>query len=230
MTNPLINQLKAEVARLESRLKELSGNLGENHPQYQRTLAEVNELKARLKSETLKVTSAIGTAGRVSQAKEQELQAAIEAQRKKVLDLKKQRDEISVLAREVETAQRGFDAIGQRMTQSKLESQSLQTNVSVLTPAAEPLKPSRPRILLNVLVGIFLGTLLGVGAALALELAQRPVRSADDLVLMLDVPVLVTLGSSKAAAAGKWRGRFRRGLRLRSGRPDARLNLAEVAR
>ncbi|WP_287461406.1 chain length determinant protein EpsF, partial [Accumulibacter sp.] len=112
MTNPLINQLKADVARLESRLKELSGNLGENHPQYQRTLAEVNELKARLKSETVKVTSSIGTAGRVSQAKEVELQAAIEAQRKKVLDLKKQRDEISVLAREVETAQRGFDAIG----------------------------------------------------------------------------------------------------------------------
>lgn len=230
MTNPLINQLKAEVARLESRLKELSGNLGENHPQYQRTLAEVNELKARLKSETAKVTSSIGTAGRVSQAKEVELQVAIEAQRKKVLDLKKQRDEISVLAREVETAQRGFDAIGQRMTQSKLESQSLQTNVAVLTPAAEPLKPSSPRIALNLLVSIFLGTLLGVGAALALELAQRRVRSADDLVLMLDVPVLVTLESSKPPSAGKWYGRFRRSLRLRRSKSNAELKLAEVGR
>jgi len=206
MTNPLINQLKADVARLESRLKELSGNLGENHPQYQRTLAELNELKARLKNETVKVTSAIGTAGRVSQAKEQELQAAIEAQRKKVLDLKKQRDEISVLVREVETAQRGFDAIGQRMTQSKLESQSLQTNVSVLTPAFEPLSPSSPRVFLNVLVAFVVGLVLALAAALGFELAQPRIRSADDLARATSVPVLVGLDSAvKPRVDGRWR-------------------------
>jgi hypothetical protein len=75
-----------------------------------------------------------------------------------------------------------------------------------------------------------LGTLLGVGAALALELAQRRVRSADDLVLMLDVPVLVTLESSKPPSAGKWYGRFRRSLRLRRSKSNAELKLAEVGR
>ena len=193
MQNPLINQLKADVARLESKLKEMSGNLGQNHPQYQRAEAELNELKARLRAETAKVASAIGTAGRVSDAKEAEIKLAIEAQKKKVLELKKQRDEISVMMREVDTAQRAFDAVGQRMTQSKLESQSIQTNISVLTPAAEPLAHSKPKVLLNVLVSIFLGTLLGVGAALLLELMQRRVRSAQDLAQALDLPVLASL-------------------------------------
>lgn len=206
MTNPLINQLKADVARLESRLKELSGNLGENHPQYQRTQAELNELKARLKSETLKVTSSIGTAGRVSQAKEVELQAAIEAQRKKVLDLKRQRDEISVLAREVETAQRGFDAIGQRMTQSTLEAQSLQTNVSVLTPAIEPLIPSSPKVFLNVLVAFAAGLVLAMAVALGAELAQPRIRAAADLALAMSVPVLAVLDpATRPPTDGKWR-------------------------
>lgn len=228
MQNPLINQLKADVARLESKLKELSGNLGENHPQYQRTLAEVNELKARLRSETAKITSAIGTAGRVSQAKEAELQAALEVQRRKVLDLKKQRDEISVLVREVETAQKGFDAVGQRMTQSKLEAQSLQTNVAVLTPAAEPLKHSKPKVFLNLLVSIFLGTLLGVSAALALELTQRRVRSTDDLAQILDVPVLVALDSAHAAGVPAWDWRFWHTLRLRRKHPDDQAKPAEA--
>lgn len=203
--NPLINQLKADVARQESKLKELAGNLGVNHPQYQRTLAELAEMKVRLRAETTNITNAIGTSGRVSQAKEIEIQAAIEAQKKKVLELKKQRDEISVLAHEVDTAQKGFEAIGIRMTQSKLESQSVQTNIAILTPAAEPLKPSRPRVLLNMLVAIFLGGMLGVGAALVLELGQRRVRSADDLTQALDLPVLAELGSTLPANASKWR-------------------------
>jgi succinoglycan biosynthesis transport protein ExoP len=44
--------------------------------------------------------------------------------------------------------------------------------------------------MLNILVSIFLGTLLGVGMALMLELINRRVRSPDDLVEALDLPVL----------------------------------------
>jgi len=204
--NPLINQLKADVARMESKLKEMSGNLGQNHPQYQSAEAELNELKARLRAETAKVTSGIGTAGRVSDAKEAGIKLAIEAQKKKVLELKKQRDEISVMMREVDTAQRAFDAVGQRMTQSKLESQSIQTNISVLTPAAEPLEHSKPKVFLNVLVSVFLGTLLGVGAALLLELMQRRVRSAEDLAQALGLPVLASLVDFREPPKrSKWR-------------------------
>ncbi|MBK7051551.1 MAG: chain length determinant protein EpsF [Rhodoferax sp.] len=195
--NPLINQLKTDVARMESKLKELAGNFGVNHPQYQRAAAELSELKARLGAETARVASGVGTAGRVSDAKEAGIKLAIEKQKTKVLKLNKQRDEISVQMREVDSEQRAFDAVGQRMTQSKLESQSIQTNISVLTPAAEPLVHSKPKVFLNVLVSMFLGTLLGVGAALVLELMQRRVRSAEDLAEALGLPVLARLDSSR---------------------------------
>lgn len=195
--NPLINQLKADVARMESKLKELAGNFGVNHPQYQRAAAELSELKARLGAETARVASGVGTAGRVSDAKEAGIKLAIEKQKNKVLKLNKQRDEISVLKREVDAEQRAFDAVGQRMTQSKLESASVQTNISVLTPAEVPLAPSKPKVFLNLLISIFFGALLGVGAALMLELTHRRVRSADDLVEALGLPVLVRLDSSR---------------------------------
>lgn len=203
--NPLLNQLRGDIARLESKLKELAGNLGENHPQYQRSVAELAELKARLKAETAKVSASITTAGRVSDAKEADIKRSIEAQKKKILDLKKQRDEISVLAREVDTAQKAFDSIGQRMTQSNLEAQSIQTNIAVLTPASTPISPSKPRVILNLLVSIFLGGMLAVGAALILELGQRRIRSAEDIVHGLDLPVLAELDSySSQQVRCKW--------------------------
>ena len=115
-------------------------------------------------------------------------------------------DEISLLVREVETAQRAFDAVGQRTTQSRLESQSIQTNVAVLNPASEPLKASKPKVLLNILLSIFVGTMLGVGAALTLELLHRRVRSPEDLSLALDLPVLAIL--EPEANTGTWLDRL----------------------
>jgi capsular polysaccharide biosynthesis protein len=53
-------------------------------------------------------------------------------------------------------------------------------------------------VFLNVLVSIFLGTLLGVGLALMLELSQRYVRSAQDLAEALELPVLGRIGSAAA--------------------------------
>ena len=50
--------------------------------------------------------------------------------------------------------------------------------------------------MLNILVSIFLGTLLGVGMALMLELINRRVRSPDDLVEALDLPVLGSITSA----------------------------------
>jgi len=104
---------------------------------------------------------------------------AMDIQKKRVLELNRQRDEISVLKRDVEAAQRSFEGVSQRSAQTRLESHSMQTNISPLNPAPVPTEHSRPRILLNLLVSVFLGPLLGVGLALMLELANRRVRSAD---------------------------------------------------
>jgi chain length determinant protein EpsF len=196
MQSPLINQLKADIARLEAKLQESNINLGKNHPQTQRLESEIASLKDKLASETRKISSSFGTSVQVGKQKEKELLEAIANQKTKVLDLNKQRDELSVLKRDVETAQRAFEAVSQRSAQTKLESQSVQTNIATLNRAFEPTEHSKPKILLNVLVSIFLGTLLGVGVALMLELGNRRVRSAEDLAEAIDLPLLAAISST----------------------------------
>lgn len=194
--SPLINELKSEIARRESKLKELSSNLGENHPQYQSAMAELTELRSRLRKEIATIAASIKTAGNAGHMREADLARAMDLQKAKLLELRKQRDEISVLMRDVESAQTAYDAVSQRMTQTRLEAQSVQTNVSVLTPATEPLLPSNPRVLRNLFLAAFLGTLMGIAAALIAELGQRRIRSADYLAHCLGVPVLVELDST----------------------------------
>jgi polysaccharide biosynthesis transport protein len=203
MQNPLINSLKSDIARLEAKLQESSVNLGKNHPQTQRTQSELASLRNRLASETRHIHNSISTSYAVGKHKEEDLREAIERQKKHVLELNKQRDQISVLQRDVEVAQRNFEAVSQRFAQTRLESLAVQTNISVLNQASIPTEHSRPRILLNMLISMFLGPLLGVGIALMLELLNRRVRSVEDLLEVIELPVLATISSAGRTAPRK---------------------------
>ncbi|MFY7942616.1 MAG: chain length determinant protein EpsF, partial [Burkholderiaceae bacterium] len=175
MQNPVINSLKGDIARLEAKLTESNVNLGKNHPQTQRNEAELLTLRNQLDAETRKVTRAIETTYQVSKQREAQLRAALAAQKTRVLALNKQRDELNVLRRDIESAQRSFEQVSQRASQTHMESRTNQTNIAVLNPASIPVTASKPRVLINTLVSIFVGGLLGLGLALMLELSNRRV-------------------------------------------------------
>jgi succinoglycan biosynthesis transport protein ExoP len=217
MQNPLVNSLKSDIARLEAKLQESSINLGKNHPQTMRGRAEIASLRSRLAGETRQISNSIGTSYEVGKQKEKELLEAMETQKTRLLELNKQRDQISVLQRDVEAAQRNFEAVSLRSAQTRLESHAVQSNIATLNPASVPTAPSRPRILLNVMISVFLGTLLGVGIAMLVELKNRRVRSLEDLLEVIDVPVLATISSGGSRPAP--RKFLRRFSRYKASRP-----------
>lgn len=188
--NPLIHLLKVEVARQEAKLREVSGNLGSNHPEFRQMETELATLRQRLEAETRLITSGFGTAGAVGKDKEAGLAAAIAAQKKKLVEAKHARDELAALQRDLDLARRAYESVSQRLTQSRLESEFTQSNVSVLTLAVEPASASFPNVPMNILLCLFLGTFCGITAAFLLEMLDRRVRTADDMVEMLQLPML----------------------------------------
>ncbi|HWP18613.1 MAG TPA: chain length determinant protein EpsF [Burkholderiaceae bacterium] len=190
LLNPLISGLKADLNRQEVRLQELSERYGRNHPQVVEAQASVQALRARIASETQRVTSSVTVTNNINRQREAELKAALEAQRAKVLKMKEQRDQAAVLLRDVENAQRAYDTVLARLNQTNMESESTATNVSVLSPAMEPSSPSSPKVVLNTLVAICAGGVLAFGAAFLIELLDRRVRSFEDAFQLLGLPVI----------------------------------------
>lgn len=194
INNPVVAGLRADLSRLEAKLQETTARLGEAHPQVVELRANIRELRARLEQEMSRVGSSVGVSNTINQSREAQVRASLDAQRNKVLQLKTLRDEMSVLTRDVETAQRSYDAVLSRASLTSLESQTTQTNIVLLNPATEPLQPSSPRVMLNLLAAVFVGTMLGVGVALLREMRDRRVRGADDLAgATLQLPLLAVL-------------------------------------
>jgi uncharacterized protein involved in exopolysaccharide biosynthesis len=187
--NPVVQGLKAQVAQGEGRLADLAKRVGVNHPEYLRTQAEVSSYKIKLATELSTATRGVGATAGAARQRVNELSAAFERQKAKMLELKQQREEASLLARDVLNAQQVYDSALQRYGQSRMEAQSTQTDIAVLNPAVPPVENSSPKVLLNIVLSLFLGSLLGVGIGFLVELLDRRVRSGQDIA-GLEIPVL----------------------------------------
>jgi polysaccharide biosynthesis transport protein len=107
------------------------------------------------------------------------LYAALERQKRNILELRAQRDELDSLANEVESEQQNYAATLQTFYKTAMESQFNQTNIAVLSRAIEPQDPSSPNVLLNMLSATVLGLILGMIAAVIGEMASPRLRPVD---------------------------------------------------
>ena len=190
LSNGYIITVKAALQAAEGRLDEQSQVMGKNHPVYQRTAAEVAALKERLAAETKKVIASLGNTAEQGKKRAAELQAAYDAQQERIMKMKDTRVELAVLTRDVDNAQRAYDTALGRLTQMKLESRARQTNLAMLTPAIEPIKPAAPKVGLIIALAVIVGGLLAAGVVYLLEMMDRRVRSRSDLEARLALPTL----------------------------------------
>jgi chain length determinant protein EpsF len=212
--NSLIQSLRISLAAAEGRFAETAQRLARNHPQYQSAEAELNRLRGELRSAMNTVAGTVGSNADVLRQREQALRAALALQHTRVLELNRTRDELGVLIKDLDSAQRAFDAASARAFQTRIEAQSEQSDIAILNPAVAPLEPSAPRVLLNTVAAFIIGTVLGMIAAFARELQRRPVRSGDDLLALDGIPLLGAISFDTAPPPRKLQSMLPRRLRL----------------
>lgn len=203
MQNSVITGIKANLVAEEARLRQISSQLGDAHPQVTQGKAVIAELKAKLDREVGRVADSVVVNSRVNRAREADVLRAFEKQRQKVIALKETHDTAAVLAKEVESAEQSYDSISARLNLTTLEGQASLPNVNLLSAAEEPSSPTSPIIWLNVMVGFVLSTVLGLIGAFYMEMRNRRVRSAEDLEELLGEPPMIAF-ESDAGPRIKW--------------------------
>ena len=198
----LLQGMKVDVGRAETKLSEIGERYGPSHPDYQSQLAEVTSLRGQYRAEIATATGSIQQAAQIAAQRDRDVQGAFDAQKAKILRLKGQQNQYDVMAREVDSAQHAYDAALQRTTEVQLQSRLNQASAAVLNPAVPPLKADHPNLWLNVLVSIVLGSLVGVFAALMAEIMDRHVRANDDLISLAGVPLLGVVPRLLASSVG----------------------------
>ncbi len=193
LNNPVVSSIQADLSRQEVRLEELTQRLGEANPQVVEARGSLKVLREKLQSAISRTTGSVTVSNNVAQQRLGQLRAARDEQRTKLLRLKGNQDEVAVLQRDVENAQRAYDAVVARSTQSSLESQVTQTNISVVKEATPPPDPSSPKLLLNLALALFVGALLGMATSLLRERSDPRLRRPEDVTHELKQPLLMVM-------------------------------------
>lgn len=190
IANPLVQQLKAELARLQREQVRLSETLGDEHPEMVNLNASIARTQQQLRAEVGKIAQAARNQAQANAAKEHSLEAALEAQKRDALAVGGRSIRYEALQREAASNRQMFDALLQRAKEAEVSSEITATNVRVVDPAEVPRSPAYPRKAMILVLALLLGVPLAAGIAIAHDYVDDRIDSPGEISSRLGVRVL----------------------------------------
>jgi len=205
LTSPVVQQLLTSIATTDAQLQIAQKTYGPNHPTIQNLQAQLAQLRANMNSETARAASALKMNDKINQQREGAIKEGLEAQRKRVLALKSQRDGLAVLERDVDSARKAYDQAQQRQIQTSQEGSAPSPEASVLSVGVVPSESARPGLMVLLPLAVVLGAVVGVLAAVLQEMRKPLIHFASDLEPW-GVPVIAVVPQARLP---RWRPRYR---------------------
>ena len=205
LTSPVVQQLLASIATADAQLKTAQSQYGPNHPQVQNLQTQIAQLRAAMQAESARAASALKMNDKINQQREGAIKEGLEAQRKRVLALKSQRDGLAVLERDVDSARKAYDQAQQRQIQTSQEGSAPSPEASVLSVGVVPSESARPGLMVLVPLAIVLGAVVGVLAAVLQEMRRPLIHFASDL----EPWGVAVIANVPQARLPRWRPRYR---------------------
>jgi len=202
INDKLIQDLESRLTDLQREYAKVTASVKPEHPravQIQKQIDSVNESLGSLKK---LVADNVTHEYQASVQHEKFLADAIEQQKKEVNDVAEKSIQYNFLKREAETNRQLFDALLQKLKESQVQAGMSANNIRIVDPAEVPKKPVRPRVLLNLALGIALGLMSGVGLAFFQEYMDKTVKTPDDVERLLRLPALGLLPKFSLNEAG----------------------------
>jgi succinoglycan biosynthesis transport protein ExoP len=178
---------------------ELRTRAGERHPSVAEQRNVLDELKARLDAATARASFAIPTESRIAAERVGAVQAALNTQRVKVMQVKSKRDQARRLELDLELARKAYDAAVIHANEAVLETGASRGNVSMIKEAAIPSNPIFPKPMVNMVAAVVMGLLAAVAAAFWRESRDRRLRLEQDVYELLEQPLLGLISSGSTS-------------------------------
>ncbi|HOQ59944.1 MAG TPA: polysaccharide biosynthesis tyrosine autokinase [Vicinamibacterales bacterium] len=190
LSNPYIQQLKAQVADLQKEHSQLAERYGERYPEMVRVRMALQAAESRLQSEIAKTVEAVRNDYLAAQAQERSLTAALEAQKRQALDLGRVGIEYGSLERDAASNRQVLDSLLQQAKQTGLVAAVSSSNLRVVEAAVRPTAPVRPQRGRSLFLSLLGAAVLALGLVFGAELADTRLKSPEEIRAYLDLPSL----------------------------------------
>ncbi|WP_437525866.1 polysaccharide biosynthesis tyrosine autokinase [Sorangium sp. So ce726] len=163
---------------------------GENHPDVRAATERVAANKSALIAEIKNVQGAVNRDLAIVKRQEAGLAGLLDGAKKQAFELNSLKIEYDRLRRTKENTEKLYQLVLERTKESDLQRMMRVNNIRVLDRPNLPHMAIRPRVGVNIAIGVLAGLLLGIGAAMARAMLDRTLKTPEEVERELGLPFL----------------------------------------
>ncbi len=177
----VISDLKSQRAAINRRVADLETKLGPQHPELISARSEAADIDRQINAEVERIAGNIDNELRVAQSQIASIQGEISRSTGQLRGNNQALVRLRELERDAETSRVLLEEFLSRSKQTREQDALITADASILSRASVPGWPSTPRTMLNLIIGVLLGTMVGGGLALLVELLDLKISSTEDV-------------------------------------------------
>jgi uncharacterized protein involved in exopolysaccharide biosynthesis len=185
-----LDKLYSSLQTAETEVTNLKRQYREQSPEVTAAEAQAQALREAMRRELQKAYSDLQGQRDVLAARVDGIDQATSTNEHALKTLSDSSYKYSTLESELNTQRDLYTMLLKKVQEQDIAQTIQPATVEVVQLAPVPMERVRPRKLLNLAVGLVLGTVFGVGLALTLEALRRTIRTPRDVVNELQLPVM----------------------------------------
>jgi capsular exopolysaccharide synthesis family protein len=188
--DPVIQELARNKVALEREYERLLLTYKEKHIRVLEKQSEIDKVNEKITAEAEKIINGIKTQYALLRDQESSLKRTMDETRTESFQVTRKSSNYDLIRGQTAETKRIYDLISGRIQEIGLSASLISNNLKILDQSPVPKVPVKPRVLLNMAVGILLGLLLGVGTVFFLDYLDNTVRTSEDIEQFLKLNLL----------------------------------------
>lgn len=187
MNQELLISLARDLSQLQAQRASLRSRFTEFHPNIQALDKKISRLKGKIRAEVESLVASLDT-------QQKALAQEIKGAEKRLERLPEAEKRLAGLTRQAKVYQDTYSFMLEKRGELQVTRASQIGDIWVVEPAyANPIH-IKPRVMLNLVLAVIVGLVLGIGMAFFLDYLDDSVKNAEDIHALVQLPILGTIG------------------------------------
>jgi uncharacterized protein involved in exopolysaccharide biosynthesis len=205
VNNPLITNLYAQYIDAEVERSRLRKVYKAKHPKMIEVSTRMTNTKKKIQEEIVKEINNLKSEREVLLAKEEVLQRTMADFEEEAMDISKKELNYTIRKRDVEMNQKLYDAILSRLKEADITGNIDVSNIRITERAVVPKYPAGPNKKRNIILGMVLGLMIGIGLSFLWEYMDRSIHTEEDVQRYAGLPVLSVIPIASQATGSSYK-------------------------